>query len=93
MLTDLMAERRTAAELRSFTLRTFLLARVARLAAYERDAQLTAARRQAVTQVTAKAAGGVATAGVYVALGLLLASGTVPLAAAGLFFRLPGLLR
>ena len=40
MLTDLMAERRTAAELRSFTLRSFLLSRVARLAAYERDAQL-----------------------------------------------------
>ena len=83
MLADLMAERETAAELRSFTLRTFLLARVARLAAYERDAQLRAAWQQAATQVTAKAAGGVATAGVYVALGLLLASGTLPLAVAG----------
>jgi ATP-binding cassette subfamily B protein len=83
MLTDLMAERRTAAELRSFTFRSFLLSRVARLAAYERDAELRAARRQAVTQVTAKAAGGVATAGVYVALGVLLATGAVPLAVAG----------
>jgi len=83
ILTDLMADRRTAAELRSFTLRDFLLSRVARLAAYERDARLTAARRQAVTQVTAHGAGGVATAGVYVALGILLATGAVPLAVAG----------
>ncbi len=83
MLADLMAERHTAAELRSFTLRGFLLSRVARLAGYERDAQLTAARRRAVTQVTANAAGGVATAGVYLALGILLATGAVPLAVAG----------
>jgi ATP-binding cassette, subfamily B, bacterial len=69
ILTDLMAERRTAAELRSFTLRRFLLDRVGRLAAYERDARMEAARHQAFTQVVASAAGGVATAGVYVALG------------------------
>ena len=50
MLADLMAERETAAELRSFTLRTFLLARGARLAAYERDAQLRAAWQQAASQ-------------------------------------------
>jgi len=83
ILTDLMAERRTAAELRSFTLRNFLLVRASRLAAYERDAQLDATRRQTITQVTASAAGGVATACVYVALGLLLAAGAVPLAVAG----------
>ena len=40
-------------------------------------------RRQALTRLTASAAGGVATAGVYVALGLLLAAGTVPVAVAG----------
>ena len=45
MLSDLMAERRTAAELRSFTLRRFMLDRVARLAAYARDAQMKAAGR------------------------------------------------
>jgi len=83
ILTDLMATRRTAAELRSFTLRQFLLSRVARLAAYERDAQLRAARRQAVTRVVANGIGGVATAGVYVALGFLLAVGAIPLAVAG----------
>jgi ATP-binding cassette subfamily B protein len=83
LLTDLMAERRTAAEIRSFTLRSFLLSRVARLAAYERDARLDAARRQTITQVMARAAGGVATTAVYVALGFLLATGAVPLAVAG----------
>jgi ATP-binding cassette, subfamily B, bacterial len=83
ILTDLMADRRTAAELRSFTLRRFLLKRASRLAAYERDAQLDAVRRQTVTQVTASAAGGVATACVYVALGGLLAAGVLPLAVAG----------
>jgi len=83
ILTDLMAERRTAAELRSFTIRQFLLKRAARLAAYERDARLDAARKQTITQVAASAAGGVATACVYVALGGLLAAGALRLAVAG----------
>jgi len=83
ILSDLMAERRTAAELRSFTLRSFMLERVARLAAYTRDTQMKAASRQALTRVTAQAAGGLATAGVYAALGILLAIGALPLAVAG----------
>jgi ATP-binding cassette subfamily B protein/ATP-binding cassette subfamily C protein len=83
MLTDLMAERQTAAELRAFTLRHFLLARVARLAGYVRDAEMKAASRQALTRVTGSAAGGIATAGVYTALGILLAVGALPLAIAG----------
>ena len=83
ILSDLMAERRTAAELRTFTLRSFLLDRVARLAAYTRDAELRAARRQALTRVMANVAGGIATAGVYTALGILLAIGALPLAVAG----------
>ncbi len=45
-----MADRRTAAELRSFTMRGFLLGRTSRLAAYVRDAELTSARKQAITQ-------------------------------------------
>ena len=57
ILTDLMAERDTAAEMRSFTLRPFMLSRVARLAAYTRDTQMRAASRQALTRVTAQAAG------------------------------------
>jgi ATP-binding cassette, subfamily B, bacterial len=83
ILSDLMAERRTAAELRSFTLRGFLLSRVARLAAYERDTELTVAKRVAATQVAANMASGIATAGVYVALGGLLSTGAIRLAVAG----------
>ncbi len=60
-----------------------MLARVARLAAYARDAELKAAGRQALTRVMAQVAGGVATAGVYIALGILLAVGALPLAVAG----------
>jgi ATP-binding cassette, subfamily B, bacterial len=83
ILADLIAERRTAAELRSFTMRSFLLDRVSRLAAYARDAELTAARRQTITKVVASVMGGIATAGVYAALGGLLAVGALPLSVAG----------
>ncbi len=83
ILADLMADRRTAAEVRSFTLRQFLLDRVARLAGYAQEAHLKAASRQAGTRIIAQVAGGVATAGVYTALGILLATGTIPLAVAG----------
>ena len=83
VLSNLIAERRTAAELRSFTLRAFLVGRVSRLAAYVRNAELTAARRQTVTKVIGSALGGVATAGVYAVLGVLLAVGWVALSVAG----------
>jgi ATP-binding cassette subfamily B protein/ATP-binding cassette subfamily C protein len=83
ILSDLMAERRTAAEVRSFTFAPFLLTRFRQLLTYERDAELVAARRQALTRVAANVAGGVATAAVYIVLGVLLAAGTVPLAVAG----------
>ena len=83
ILSHLIATRRTAAELRSFTMRGFLLARFARLAAYARNAELTAARRTTETQVIASSMSGIATVGVYATLGALLASGTVPLSVAG----------
>ncbi|MGD0069260.1 MAG: ABC transporter ATP-binding protein [Streptosporangiaceae bacterium] len=83
ILAELIAERRTAAELRSFTMRAFLLDRVSRLAAYARNAELAAARRQAITKVVASVMGGIATAGVYAALGGLLAAGALPLSVAG----------
>jgi ATP-binding cassette subfamily B protein/ATP-binding cassette subfamily C protein len=83
ILADLMAERRTAAELRSFTMRSFLLDRVARLAAYARDALMTAARRQATTRLIASVLGGIATAGVYAGLGGMLVLGWLPLSVAG----------
>jgi len=83
ILSDLMAERRTAAELRSFTLRHFMLDRVSRLAAYARDAEMRAAGQQALTRVIAQAMTGIATAGVYLVLGALLSAGLVKLAVAG----------
>ena len=83
ILTSLIARRQTAAELRSFTLRGFLLGRVARLAAYAREAELTAARQRTITQVLASAMSGIATVGVYGTLGALLAYGALPLSVAG----------
>jgi ATP-binding cassette subfamily B protein len=83
ILSSLIAERQTAAELRSFTMRPFLIGRLSRLAAHVRDAELTSARRQTSTQVAASAMGGIATAGVYAALAGLLAAGALPLSVAG----------
>jgi len=83
ILTDLIGERRIAAELRSFTMRSFLMARVSQLAGYVRRAELNAAKQQTVTRVAASAMGGVATIGVYVSLGALLATDVLPLSVAG----------
>jgi ATP-binding cassette, subfamily B, bacterial len=83
ILSNLIAERRTAAELRSFTMRAFLVGRVARLAAYARSAELRAARQQTATKVIGSALGGLATAGVYAVLGVLLATGILALSVAG----------
>jgi ATP-binding cassette, subfamily B, bacterial len=83
ILATLMADRRTAAELRSFTMRPFLLSRLAQLASYQRDARLVAARQTTVTRVIASAAGGVTTGAVYIGLGLMLIGGWLPLSAAG----------
>jgi ATP-binding cassette subfamily B protein/ATP-binding cassette subfamily C protein len=78
-----MADRRTAAELRSFTMRRFLMSRAPGWPPTSAPPELRAARQQAVTQVLASAAGGVAMAGVYIALGLLLAAEGGALAVAG----------
>jgi ATP-binding cassette subfamily B protein/ATP-binding cassette subfamily C protein len=83
ILANLIAERDTAAELRSFTMRAFLLSRVSRLAAYVRAAELRAAQQQTTTKVLGSALGGIATAGVYAVLGVLLATGILALSAAG----------
>jgi ATP-binding cassette, subfamily B, bacterial len=83
ILANLIAERQTAAELRSFTMRAFLIGRVARLAAYARSAELRAARQQTVTKLIGSTLGGVATAGVYAVLGVLLATGILALSVAG----------
>ncbi|TDC71288.1 ABC transporter ATP-binding protein [Actinomadura sp. GC306] len=83
ILSDLMAERGHAAEVRSFTMRPFLLEQYDRQAAHQRAVELDLARRQTVAKVTGDVLKGVATAAVYVALGLMLWKGAVPLAVAG----------
>ncbi len=83
ILADLMADRESAAEIRAFTMRPFLAREHDRLAVRERDIHVDLSRRQTVVRVLGDIAGGVATAAVYVALGLLLAVGALPLAVAG----------
>ncbi len=79
----LITERRTAAELRSFTMRPYLIGRVTRLAAYYRQAELRAALQQTQTKVIGNTLGGIATAGMYVVLGALLWTGLLALSVAG----------
>lgn len=83
ILSDLMTQRGHAAEIRSFTVRDFLLKEYGRLAQRFREAELDVAKRQTVTRVVGDSLKGVATAVVYTALGLLLWRGAVPLAVAG----------
>ncbi|MEV0398596.1 ABC transporter ATP-binding protein [Actinoallomurus sp. NPDC050550] len=83
VLADLMADRDSAAEIRAFTMRGFLGREHDRLAADECAVHVALARRQTVARVLGEIAGGVASGGVYVALGALLATGAVPLAVAG----------
>ncbi|MEW9552412.1 ABC transporter ATP-binding protein [Nonomuraea sp. NPDC050783] len=80
---DLLAERSPAAEVRSFTMRSFLLRLYDAVARAEQDLMLRLARRQAVARVLGEALGGIGTGLVYVVLGLLLAGGAIPLAVAG----------
>ncbi|GLZ04681.1 multidrug ABC transporter permease [Actinomadura sp. NBRC 104412] len=83
ILSDLMADRRHAAEIRSFTMRGFLLGEYDKVAAYQRGVELDLARRQTIVRVFGDMMQGAATGGVYAALGLMLWAGAVPLAVAG----------
>ncbi|MEU1876038.1 ABC transporter ATP-binding protein [Streptosporangium sp. NPDC020072] len=83
IISELLAERAAAAEVRSFTMRDFLLRMYDAVATAEQDVRLDLARRQTFAKVVGEALGGLGAALVYVALGLLLASGAVALAVAG----------
>ncbi|NVI91297.1 ABC transporter ATP-binding protein [Actinomadura sp. BRA 177] len=83
ILSDLMVERKHAAEVRSFTMRKFLLDQYDRSAAHQRSVELDLARRQTIARVTGDMLKGVATALVYITLGVMLWKGAVPLAVAG----------
>ncbi|WP_106581079.1 ABC transporter ATP-binding protein [Murinocardiopsis flavida] len=82
-LGDMLASRDSAAELRAFTMRGFLIDEYTRISDIERAAMLTVARRQTTTRLVGEAAGGVATAATFAALGALLVTGAMPLAVAG----------
>ncbi|CAL9375935.1 Lipid A export ATP-binding_permease protein MsbA [Nocardiopsis dassonvillei] len=83
MLQQLMIDRRTAAELRSYTMGPRLRAEFDRFADRELQARLRLATRMALIRVAGGALGGAATAVVFTALGVLLVQGVVPIAAAG----------
>ncbi|MEU4835023.1 ABC transporter ATP-binding protein [Streptosporangium sp. NPDC023615] len=83
IISDLLAQRDPAAEVRSFTMRGFLLRMYDAVATAEQTIMLSLARRQMVARIVGETLGGVGTALVYVALGVLLAVGAVPLAVAG----------
>ncbi|MFG3440108.1 ABC transporter ATP-binding protein [Nonomuraea sp. NPDC047897] len=83
IIADLLADRDPAAEVRAFTMRAFLLRMYDAVARAEQDVMLRLARRQTITRLVGEALGGVGSALVYVALGILLAIGAIPLAVAG----------
>lgn len=83
VLAGLMAERDSAAEIRAFTMRSFLWREHDRLAVEECDVHVDLARRETAARVLGEVASGMATGAVYVALGALLATGAVHLAVAG----------
>ncbi|MFE9913794.1 ABC transporter ATP-binding protein [Micromonospora sp. NPDC005553] len=82
MLAHLMANRHTAAEVRAYQMRDFLLAEYRGVMAVETRAQLRLVRSQTGTRVVGATVAGLATFGVYAVLGGLLLSGMVALAAA-----------
>ncbi|MEU6426227.1 ABC transporter ATP-binding protein [Microbispora sp. NPDC046973] len=83
IIEELLADKDTAAEVRTFTMRGFLLRMFDAVARGEQRVMLDLARRQTVARVLGEALGGLGQGAVYVALGLLLAAGAVPLAVAG----------
>jgi ATP-binding cassette subfamily B protein/ATP-binding cassette subfamily C protein len=82
MLANLMANRHTAAEVRAYQMRDFLLGEYRRMMTTETGAHLRLVRAQTRTRVLGTSAAGLATFGVYAVLAGLLLSGMVALAAA-----------
>ncbi|WP_344204532.1 ABC transporter ATP-binding protein [Nonomuraea bangladeshensis] len=83
IISRLLADRDCAAEVRAFTMRAFLLRVYDRVARAEQEEMLKLVRRQTFTRLAGQALGGLGSALVYVALGVLLAVGAIPLAVAG----------
>jgi ATP-binding cassette, subfamily B, bacterial len=83
ILADLMADRRAAAEVRSFNMHTFLVRTYDTLAGHERGVRLNLARRQSLVTLAGDMAAGLGLGLVYLALGLLLSAGWIALPVAG----------
>ncbi|WP_435824290.1 ABC transporter ATP-binding protein [Microbispora amethystogenes] len=83
IIEELLADKDTAAEVRTFTMRGFLLRMFDTVATGEQRAMLALARRQTFTRILGETLGGVGQGVVYVTLGVLLVIGAVPLAVAG----------
>ncbi|MEV0593914.1 ABC transporter ATP-binding protein [Nonomuraea cavernae] len=83
IIAELLANRSPAAEVRSFTMRGFLLRMYDAVARAEQEVLLRLAKRQTIARIVGEALGGLGSALVYVALGVLLAVGAIPLAVAG----------
>jgi ATP-binding cassette subfamily B protein/ATP-binding cassette subfamily C protein len=83
IITELLADKDTAAEVRTFTMRGFLLRMYDGIAKSEQEVLLGLARRQTFARVAGEGLGGIGQGIVFVALGLLLALSAVPLAVAG----------
>jgi len=83
MLSDLMAERDPAAEVRAFDMRGFLLDEYGTLADRVTTEDLRLNQRVTASRLAGSALGGVATGILYAALGVLVVAEVVPLAAAG----------
>ncbi|MBB5076794.1 ABC transporter ATP-binding protein [Nonomuraea endophytica] len=83
IIAELLANRQPAAEVRSFTMRGFLLRMYDAVARAEQEVLLRLAKRQTLTRVLGESLGGLGSGLVYVALGVLLALGSILLAVAG----------
>ncbi|MGX6607911.1 ABC transporter ATP-binding protein [Micromonosporaceae bacterium Da 78-11] len=82
VLQTLMAERVSAAELRSYGMRGFLLGLYDRVMGAQTAVELKVAQQVTTTTSIGAVVGGIALTGVYVLLGVLLLDGQIPLAAA-----------
>ncbi|MDG4821741.1 ABC transporter ATP-binding protein [Asanoa sp. WMMD1127] len=82
LLGSIMANRHTAAEVRSYQMRDFLLGRYSRIMRNQTAAEMRLVRAQTGTRTVGAAVGGLASLALYGLLGWLLVHGAIPLAAA-----------
>ncbi|GIF53514.1 ATP-binding cassette subfamily B protein/ATP-binding cassette subfamily C protein [Asanoa ferruginea] len=82
LLGSIMANRHTAAEVRSYQMRDFLLGEYSRVMQIQTGAEMRLIRAQTGTRTLGAAFGGFASLALYAVLGWLLVDGAIPLAAA-----------